>query len=191
MGNFGNNLYKDLLSGMDASRENMKRILEPPMKFYTTGGRSTLKSPARKYENSPVGSNDTQNQSGSVAGAEAGIFNNIGVAGSIAGNANGNTTGSTAGTSGMTGAASVKGSTGKTGTTLMNDVSGNAGLSAQTGETNVVGMSDRAQASDTGKKKASSNKTDFQLDFSEKSLLNGIILSEILGKPKCLRKGRW
>lgn len=203
MGNLGNNLYKDFLSGIDTGRENMKRIPEPPMKFYTTGYRITAKPSARKYGNSPAGSDDVQDQSGAVAGTgadmfagtgaamKAGTFTNIGVAGSIARKANGNTVGSPAGTSGMTGAASVKDSSGKTGTTLMNDVSGNAGLSTQIGETNGMDMSGRAQASDSGRKKANSNKTGFQLDFSDESLLNGIILSEILGKPKYLRKGRW
>lgn len=202
MGNLGNNLYKDFLNGIDTGRQNMKRIPEPPMKFYTTGYRSAAKPSARKYGNSPAGSDDVQDQSGAVAGTEAGmfagtgavmkagIFTNIGVAGSIAGNANG-TAGSPAGASGMTGAASVKDSSGKTGTTLMNGVSGNAGLSTQIGETNGMDMSGRAQASDSGRKKANSNKTGFQLDFSDESLLNGIILSEILGKPKYLRKGRW
>lgn len=31
----------------------------------------------------------------------------------------------------------------------------------------------------------------FKLDFSDRSLLNGIILAEILGRPKCFKKGRW
>ena len=31
----------------------------------------------------------------------------------------------------------------------------------------------------------------FRLNFNNENLLNGIILSEVLGKPKCLRKGRW
>lgn len=202
MGNLGNNLYKDFLSGIDTSRENMKRILEPPMKYYTTGGRSAAKPSARKYGNSSAGSDDVQDQSGSAAGREAdmfagtgavmkaGTFTNLGVAGSIARNANG-TAGSPARASGMTGAASVKDSSGKTGTTLKNNVSGNAGLSAQAGEVNEMDMSGRAQSSDSGRKKANSNKTGFQLDFSDESLLNGIILSEILGKPKYLRKGRW
>lgn len=31
----------------------------------------------------------------------------------------------------------------------------------------------------------------FNLSFSEESLLTGIIMSEVLGRPKCNRKGRW
>lgn len=33
--------------------------------------------------------------------------------------------------------------------------------------------------------------TDFKLDLSDERLLNGIILAEVLGKPKYFRKGRW
>ena len=31
----------------------------------------------------------------------------------------------------------------------------------------------------------------FRLNLNNENLLNSIILSEVLGKPKCLRKGRW
>ena len=31
----------------------------------------------------------------------------------------------------------------------------------------------------------------FKLDLSDRSLLNGIVLAEILGKPKCFKRGRW
>lgn len=47
------------------------------------------------------------------------------------------------------------------------------------------------QAPGTVKNKSGSSGSGFSLDFSGNSLLNGIILSEVLGKPKYLRKGRW
>lgn len=30
-----------------------------------------------------------------------------------------------------------------------------------------------------------------KLDLSNDNLLNGILLAELLGKPKCLKRGRW
>ena len=38
---------------------------------------------------------------------------------------------------------------------------------------------------------SSSTESVLKLDFSSESLMNGIILAEVLGKPKYLRKGRW
>jgi hypothetical protein len=32
--------------------------------------------------------------------------------------------------------------------------------------------------------------SDFKVNFSGESLLNGIIMAEVLGKPRCLRSGR-
>ncbi len=58
----------------------------------------------------------------------------------------------------------------------------------------------KAASSDKGKGLSSDNtnsyKTNYSEDslklyFSEENLLKGLIMSEILGKPKCLRRGRW
>lgn len=44
----------------------------------------------------------------------------------------------------------------------------------------------------SGKKSGgNADQVNMKLEFDNKGLLNGILLSEILGKPKCLRKGRW
>ncbi len=48
-----------------------------------------------------------------------------------------------------------------------------------------------SQARNSGKNKSSQSRAGFSLDFSGQSLVNGFILSEVLGRPKYLRKGRW
>lgn len=40
------------------------------------------------------------------------------------------------------------------------------------------------------KHKQYAKKQEFKIDFDDKSLVNGIILSEVLGKPRFLRRGR-
>lgn len=40
-------------------------------------------------------------------------------------------------------------------------------------------------------KRAGPDTISLELDLTEKTLINSIILSEVLGKPKCFRKGRW
>lgn len=52
----------------------------------------------------------------------------------------------------------------------------------------VVGRSSLSTLRD---KKGESRKSKaFKLDFTGESLLNGIILAEVLGKPKCLKRSR-
>lgn len=112
------------------------------------------------------------------------------VSGKAGGNASGYS-GNRAVTSGISGAAPGDNSSGKTRASIANDASGKPGLYPRADEADGIDMPGGAQASGSGRKKANSDKTGFRLDFSEKGLLNGIIMSEILGKPKFLRKGRW
>ncbi len=60
-----------------------------------------------------------------------------------------------------------------------------------------AGTADKT-ASSTSERAGSRNRRDpgraeggFRLNLNNENLLNSIILSEVLGKPKCLRKGRW
>ena len=55
----------------------------------------------------------------------------------------------------------------------------------------MTGIPDGIQAPKKHKQKSLRNDTGFRLDFTDKSLLNGIIMAEVLGKPKYLKKGRW
>ena len=72
-------------------------------------------------------------------------------------------------------------------------------LSEQTGTPELISRSKQIDESSLsvsrgrklGKKKTgNSNSKDFKLNFSGESLLNSVILAEVLGKPKCLRWGR-
>lgn len=71
------------------------------------------------------------------------------------------------------------------------DAAGKAGTGNMTGtsfndrSTEPVVMSERVINT------SNNSGNSFKLDFSGSSLLNGLLMSEILGKPKYLRKGRW
>lgn len=85
--------------------------------------------------------------------------------------------------------------------------SGNKGVNAAgtvfaggKAEANSPGGNDRGDVSsdtqanqvpDPEKNKSDLPGSGFSLDFSSNSLLNGIMLAEVLGKPRYLRKGRW
>lgn len=71
---------------------------------------------------------------------------------------------------------------------------GSAGIAAAYSPAGTAGkanVSTGAPVSDYNKQVPCPNKTGFRLDFTEESLLNGIIMAEVLGKPKYFRKGRW
>lgn len=160
-GNLGKGLYNSILSELDNSRENMKRIFNPPTGFYSIGNQNTTKQDNVK---SSINSSDIKGQSGS--------YNNIRAAGSLSRNAAGNT----AVTSGVADNPSMQVTAGKTGANPQ---------AYRVSRTNSV------QVSEQKRQAAHSDKGGIQLDFSDGSLLNGIIMAEILGKPKYLRKGRW
>lgn len=48
----------------------------------------------------------------------------------------------------------------------------------------------KQEGSTDGNYKTSLDDSGFKLDFTKDSLLNGIILAEVLGRPKYFRKGR-
>ena len=58
-------------------------------------------------------------------------------------------------------------------------------------ENNAIDAIKVSQARNSGKNKSSQSRAGLSLDFSGQSLVNGFILSEVLGRPKYLRKGRW
>jgi hypothetical protein len=55
---------------------------------------------------------------------------------------------------------------------------------ANTGTTEAASMPVRSKAPDNYEKQ-------LKLNFNEDNLLSGIIMAEVLGKPRCLRRGRW
>ena len=55
-------------------------------------------------------------------------------------------------------------------------------------QNSVPSAQEKSAAGDVEKKQ---RKPGLRLDFSNESLLNGIILAEVLGRPKYFRKGRW
>lgn len=86
------------------------------------------------------------------------------------------------------------------------DQSRQSGLGAGTATTGAAGMAGTVPATDAVEKTGvssgtqvpmqheqdpSRNSTGFRLDFTDKGLLNGIIMAEVLGKPKYFKKGRW
>jgi len=161
--NLGPGFQENRLNGIDTSRSNMKRILNPSMKFYTLENHSAAKPSAQNYGKSSAESFDARRQTGTDTGTKA--------AGSFAGNA--------------VVTSSIENSS------LKNDTSGRAGSYSQADEATRANISTGGQVPGRNKQVAGSNKSGFQLDFTEEGLLNGIILAEVLGKPKYLRKGRW
>lgn len=61
----------------------------------------------------------------------------------------------------------------------VNDAAGKSDVSAGT------------QVPEHNKHESCPTDSGFRLDFTNEGLLNGIILAEVLGKPKYFRKGRW
>lgn len=76
--------------------------------------------------------------------------------------------------------------------------SGKAGRVANTtgagamNRTGAIGNSNVSAGSKSAGNKYGLNTTGsgFKLELTDKDLLNGIIMSEVLGKPKCFRRGR-
>lgn len=54
----------------------------------------------------------------------------------------------------------------------------------------LAGMEDRAFGARSSSASGTSNDPALKLDLSNDNLLNGIILAELLGKPKSLKRGR-
>lgn len=92
--------------------------------------------------------------------------------------------------SGISNPASLNNSSGGTGKAIAKNTPGNPVLLPKTEGSEEMGMLGGLKAPG-GRKAAHLLGNSLRLDFSEESLINGIILSEILGKPKYLRKGRW
>ncbi len=59
-----------------------------------------------------------------------------------------------------------------------------ANTNANTGITEAASAPIRGKAPDNYEKQ-------LKLNFSEDNLLSGIIMAEVLGRPKCFRRGRW
>ena len=142
-----NELFENILDGIDTSRGNMNKTLKPATRYYPV--EYTAKPTMRMKENTAFESIEQQWQSDKEAGAS-----DVDMA---------------ADTLGKTGEVNAGGAGG----------AGRAYISAE------------AQAQSCGLHESCADDTDFRLDFTDKNLLNGIILTEVLGKPKYFRKGRW
>ena len=156
-----NELFENILDGIDTSRGNMNKTLKPATRYYPV--EYTAKPTMRMKENTAFESIEQQWQSDKEAGAS-----DVDMA---------------ADTLGKTGEVNAGGAGG----------AGRAG-SVQAGGAGGAGrayISAEAQAQSCGLHESCADDTDFRLDFTDKNLLNGIILTEVLGKPKYFRKGRW
>ena len=142
MGNLGNDIYGNNFYGIDTSRENMNRILNPSTRYYPKAGYNRIKPITQEQEKAAAGSFEERRQSDMGSGVVAVEASN------------------------MAGA-------------HMSGLGGRAEVPAGT------------KVSDNNKHESCAAESGFKLDFSNKSLLNGIILAEVLGKPKYFRKGRW
>jgi hypothetical protein len=54
-----------------------------------------------------------------------------------------------------------------------------------------AGGKGQAKVRSVGNKAGSGTADGLKLDFSGDNLLRGFVMSEILGRPKCMRRGRW
>jgi hypothetical protein len=79
------------------------------------------------------------------------------------------------------------GAEGITGTTRKHDPASPAEANRTTGSTSNSKVPVAAQKPDS----VNTDDSGFKLDFTSESVMNGIILSELLGKPKILQKRRW
>ncbi len=170
-----NELFENILDGIDTSRGNMNKTLKPATRYYPV--EYTAKPTMRMKENTAFESIEQQWQSDKEAGASDVDMaaDTLGKTGEV--NAGG------AGGAGRAGSVQAGGAGG----------AGRAG-SVQAGGAGGAGrayISAEAQAQSCGLHESCADDTDFRLDFTDKNLLNGIILTEVLGKPKYFRKGRW
>jgi hypothetical protein len=79
------------------------------------------------------------------------------------------------------------GADGIAGTTRTHDSSSLAESKRTTGSAGKNKVSVSARQPDT----ANTNDSGFKFEFTSENMMNGIILSELLGKPKILQKRRW
>ena len=72
-------------------------------------------------------------------------------------------------------------------------VSGTTTMSGTTATSNAgINAGEGSLSSSTARKLASVDYTKLlKLDFNEENLLSGFVMAEVLGRPRCLRRGRW
>lgn len=130
MNKFSNDLYGNKFIGIDTSRANMNRILNPSIRYYPKEDQYAQKPVMQEQDKTSVENPEEYRLSGAII-----------------------------------------------------DAAGKAEVSA--------GTQMPVHNNNESDKNKSNNKPGFKLDFSNNNLLNGIILAEVLGKPKYFRKGRW
>lgn len=203
MGDLAGKIIEGVLKEMVSSDFDISKIMNigSSGKGYTTMGRAANQMPKRQYGTSTGIVNGAESRSysspgaASAAQAPSGTESVTGVATNRAFSVSRspiyrdvNTDGITSGTQTVTGAVSNK-------TFAVSKSQGSKNGKAASADNSRSGNKVQPTAvADTAIQPILREEKDgpgFQLKLDDQSLLNGFVLSEILGKPKYLRRGRW
>lgn len=158
------------MSPLPSQRENVQIFRVTPNNTAPAAGRGSRQS----------GAGVTQDKAG--FGSDSDVYREApgdpapgqGGAGAATGSTEGSSQPAGPGTANTTGMARMVGAGSRSGTNA----------SANTGKAEAASAPVRSKAPDSYEKQ-------LKLNFNEDNLLSGIIMAEVLGKPKCLRRGRW
>jgi hypothetical protein len=150
------------VSPLQSQQKNMQMFRVTPNNTATAAGRGRQQSVAGVSQDNAGLRPDSEVYREAPAEPSQGQ----GAAGARAANASGTVSANTAGAARTAGA--VAGANG----------------GADTGKTEAASAPFRGKAPDNYEKQ-------LRLNFNEDNLLSGIIMAEVLGKPRCLRRGRW